>query len=165
MISIECWNLVQFNDTSVIKQSEIQLWTAVCEEALRSNWIKVNSWHFWWQILCNITESKWIHGTFGDKYFGPTSLTSSQTPSYFNISFLTIFHILSIEHRADQANSTWQTVIKFAAALLGDSGRVVNSLDFCQASFKSLGCFYFRCVLSSQWKAVTLNLWILHCQL
>ena len=31
--------------------------------------------------------------------------------------------------------------------LLGDSGRVVNSLDFCPASFKSLGCFYFRYVL------------------
>ena len=31
--------------------------------------------------------------------------------------------------------------------LLGDSGGVVNSLDFCPASLKSLGCFYFRCVL------------------
>ena len=27
--------------------------------------------------------------------------------------------------------------------LLGDSGRVVNSLDFCPTSLKSLGCFYF----------------------
>ena len=41
--------------------------------------------------------------------------------------------------------------------LLGDSGGVVNSLDFCPASLKSLGCFYFRCVLSSQWKAVTVT--------
>ena len=49
--------------------------------------------------------------------------------------------------------------------LLGDSGGVVNSLDFCPASLKSLGCFYFRCVLSSQWQAVTVNLRILHCQL
>ena len=49
--------------------------------------------------------------------------------------------------------------------VLGSSGRVVNSLDFCLASLKSLGCFYFWCVLSSQWKAVTVNLWILHCQL
>ena len=48
--------------------------------------------------------------------------------------------------------------------LLGDSGGVVNSLDFCPASLKSLGCFNFRCVLSSQWKAVTVNLRILHCQ-
>ena len=48
--------------------------------------------------------------------------------------------------------------------LLGDSGGVVNSLDFCPASLKSLGCFYFQCVLSSQWKAVTVNLQILHCQ-
>ena len=50
-------------------------------------------------------------------------------------------------------------------ALLGGSGGVVNSLDFFLASLKSLGCFYFRCVLSSQWKAVTVNLRILHCQL
>ena len=42
--------------------------------------------------------------------------------------------------------------------LLGDSGGVVNSLDFCPASLKSLGCFNFRCVLSSLWKAVTVNL-------
>ena len=35
-------------------------------------------------------------------------------------------------------------------ALLGDSGGVVNSLDFCPASLMSLGCFYFWCVLSSQ---------------
>ena len=48
--------------------------------------------------------------------------------------------------------------------LLGDSGGVVNSLEFCPASLKSLGCFYFRCVLSSQWKAVTVNSRILHCQ-
>ena len=49
--------------------------------------------------------------------------------------------------------------------LLGGSGGVVNSVDLCPASLKSLGCFYFRCVLSSQWKAVTVNLQILHCQL
>ena len=34
--------------------------------------------------------------------------------------------------------------------LLGGSGGVVNSLDFCPASLKSVGCFYFRCVLSLQ---------------
>ena len=49
--------------------------------------------------------------------------------------------------------------------LLGYSGRVVNSLDFCLASLKSLGCFYFWCVLSSQWKAVTVNLQTFHSQL
>ena len=48
--------------------------------------------------------------------------------------------------------------------LLGDSGGVVNSLDFCPALLKSLGCFYFWCILSSQWKAVTVNFRILHCQ-
>ena len=50
------------------------------------------------------------------------------------------------------------------ATLLGDSGGVVNSLDFCPASLKSLGCFYIRCVLSSQSKAVTVNFRVLHCQ-
>ena len=45
-----------------------------------------------------------------------------------------------------------------AKPVLGDSGGVVNSLDLCPASLKFLGCFYFRCVLSSQWKAVTVNL-------
>ena len=43
--------------------------------------------------------------------------------------------------------------------LLGSSGGVVNSLDFCLASLKSLCCFYFQCILSShsQWKAMTVN--------
>ena len=49
--------------------------------------------------------------------------------------------------------------------LLGGSGGVVNSLDFYPASLKYLGRFYFRCILSSQWKAVTVNLWSLRCQL
>ena len=34
----------------------------------------------------------------------------------------------------------------WSSSLLGGSGGVVNSLDFCPASLKSLGCFYFRCV-------------------
>ena len=41
--------------------------------------------------------------------------------------------------------------------LLGSSGGVVNSLEFCPASLRSFGCFYFQCVLSSQWSAVTVN--------
>ena len=49
--------------------------------------------------------------------------------------------------------------------LLGGSSGVVNSPDVFPASLKSLGCFYFRCVLSSQRKAVTVNLRILLCQL
>ena len=52
-----------------------------------------------------------------------------------------------------------------SSCLLGGSGGVVNSLDNCPASLKSLGCFYFRCALSSQWKAVTINLRSLQCQL
>ena len=59
----------------------------------------------------------------------------------------------------------YRTPVYPLGALLGGSGGVVNSLDFCPASLKSVGCFYFRCVLSSQWKAVTVNLRILHCQL
>ena len=50
------------------------------------------------------------------------------------------------------------------SSTMGDSGGVANSLYVCLASLKSLGCFYFRCVLSLQWKAVTVNLRILHCQ-
>ena len=50
------------------------------------------------------------------------------------------------------------------AGFLSGSGGV-NSLDFCPASLKSLGCFYFWYILSSQCKAVTMNLLILHCQL
>ena len=49
--------------------------------------------------------------------------------------------------------------------LLGGLGRVVNSLDLCLALLKSPGCFYFLCILSSQWKAVTVNLQILHFKL
>ena len=67
-----------------------------------------------------------------------------------------------LNHKARGASS-----VRFPIYILGNSGGVVNSLDFCPASLKSLGCFYFRCVLSSQsqWKAVTSNLRILHCQL
>ena len=49
--------------------------------------------------------------------------------------------------------------------ILGGSGGVVNSLDFCPASLKSLCCIYFRCILSLQWKAVTVTLRISQCQL
>ena len=33
--------------------------------------------------------------------------------------------------------------------LLGGSGGVVNSLDFCPVPLESLACFYFRSILSS----------------
>ena len=36
-----------------------------------------------------------------------------------------------------------------AVCLLGESGGVVNSLDFHPASLKSLGQFYFKCLLSA----------------
>ena len=46
--------------------------------------------------------------------------------------------------------------------IMGDSGGVVNPLEFYPPSLKSLGHFYFSCVLFSQWKAVTVNLRSLH---
>ena len=64
-----------------------------------------------------------------------------------------------------QVNAGVVRVVAASVALLGGPGGVVNSLDFCPASLKSLGCFYFWCVFYSQWKAVTVNLRILHCQL
>ena len=67
--------------------------------------------------------------------------------------------------RARARACVWVCVFLVRMGVLGDSGGVVNSLHFCLASLKTLGCFYFRCVLSSQWKAVTVNLRILHCQL
>ena len=51
-----------------------------------------------------------------------------------------------------------QLVAYSSSLILGGSGGVVNSLDFCLALLKSLGCFYFQCILSSQWKALTINL-------
>ena len=52
----------------------------------------------------------------------------------------TLFDYLS---RASRYSSTIR-----GQGLLCDSGGVVNSLDFCPALLKSLGYFYFRCVLS-----------------
>ena len=72
-----------------------------------------------------------------------------------------------VPYRRFETTSTLDKTTMHAArvSLLGGSGGVVNALDLCPASLKSLGCFHFRCVLSSQWKAVTVNLRILHCQL
>ena len=56
--------------------------------------------------------------------------------------------LLTLEFGASsKADTVDRTLSNF---LLGDSGEVVNSLDLCPASLKSLGYFYFRCVLSSQ---------------
>ena len=83
------------------------------------------------------------------------------------IFFFFFYFSLFIYSGTHLRQSSWeqQECFFFNRALLGGSGGVVNSLDFCPASRKSLGCFYFRCILSSQWKAVTVNLRILHCQL
>ena len=53
---------------------------------------------------------------------------------------------------------TKQNKVANSVQLLGGSGGVVSSLDLCPTWLTSLGCFYFRWVLSSQWKAVTVNL-------
>ena len=82
----------------------------------------------------------------------------------FNISVAGGINFLEVIIIIIVITITTTTITIIAVISIGDSGRVVNSLDFCQASLKSLGCFYFRCVLSSQWKAVTVNLQILHCQ-
>ena len=42
--------------------------------------------------------------------------------------------------------------------ILGGSGGVVNSLDFCPASLKSLGCFYFWCISFSSQSVVKMLL-------
>ena len=89
--------------------------------------------------------------------FVELSLSLSLSTRLSDESLSIIHHSVLQRDAADQGHT--------GMALLGDSGGVVNSLDFCPASPKSLGCFYFRCVLSSQWKAVTVNLRILHCQL
>ena len=90
----------------------------------------------------------------------------------------TVRFLLGVEGGRGTIFCVWQTVIDRCEELcwkllgnpqkcflLGSSGRVVNSLDFYPTSLKSLGCFYFWCVLASQWKAVTVNLQSLHCQL
>ena len=40
--------------------------------------------------------------------------------------------------------SEFLAAVTLYRTLLGASGGVVNSLDFCPASLKSLGCFYFH---------------------
>ena len=106
-------------------------------------------------ITLTVPSSKRVH------YSGSLGLVPSLCMCTFIISVLfslnkefqnSIFSNHSSIHRLTNSD------------LLGDSGRVVNSLDLCPASLKSLGCFYFRCVLSSQWKALTVNLRILYCQ-
>ena len=53
----------------------------------------------------------------------------------------------------------------FSVKILGGSSRVVNSLDFYPASLKSLAVFTSSAYFLHQWKAVTINLQGLQCQL
>ena len=80
------------------------------------------------------------------------------------INFQVIMRIQSTSWMTQWIWRQKSTLLTVIIPVLGGSGRVVNSLDFCLASLKSLGYFYFRCVLSSQWKVVTVNLRNLHCQ-
>ena len=70
-----------------------------------------------------------------------------------------------IDHDRSTLSPFLLTRYRKIVTVSGGSGGAVNSLDFCPAWLKSLGCFYFRCVLSSQWKAVIVNFRILHSQL
>ena len=97
--------------------------------------------------------------------FAPTHLACSSLCHHFFFFFYFSLFIYSGTHLRQSSWEQQECFFFFNRALLGGSGGVVNSLDFCPASLKSLGCFYFRCILSSQWKAVTVNLRILHCQL
>ena len=58
----------------------------------------------------------------------------------------------------DRLANAHDRIIYITVMLLGGSDGVVNSLDFQLALLKSLGRFYFRCILSSQWRAVAVNL-------
>ena len=64
---------------------------------------------------------------------------------------------LQLQQVAPEANSKRATPTEPNLGISGSDG-VVNSLDFYLASLKSPDRFYFRCVLSSQWKAVPVNL-------
>ena len=100
-----------------------------------------------------------------------------QSPALFRISLSTLlapkwwysqlcfrnFQMLIFNKQDEKLNTT--TTTTKTLCVLGGSGWVVNSLDFYPALLKSLGCFYFQCILSSQWKAVTVNSQSLQCQL
>ena len=98
----------------------------------------------------------------------PHSVTSARAGFFFFFSSTSCLYLVTRSYRSLQSargRLTWgkqscpKTVGKVSVSwlLLGGSGGVVNSLDLCPASLKSLGCFYFRCLLSSQWKAVTVT--------
>ena len=61
-----------------------------------------------------------------------------------------VSHVHCVTDYRSNTNSLSHLHLKIVCLVLGDSGGVVNSLDFCLPSLKSHGCFYFRCVLSSQ---------------
>ena len=125
-----------------------------------TRFIAKNPGTYWWHSHAGLQRS---NGLFGH-------LVIRQPPSRDPHSALYDYdlpeHVMSVtdwlvemtanrfaaHHNDDGDNKPASMLIN--GELLGGLGGVVNSLDFCQASLKSRGCFYFRCVLSSQWKAV-----------
>ena len=96
---------------------------------------------------------------------GPPSELSRSIP--VRLCYTDVMMVVSLQTQAVHGEKIRNKCLKqqreHPFKLLGSSGGVVNSLDFCLVSLKSPGCFYFQCILSSQWKVV--NLWILHRQL
>ena len=125
-------------------------------------WFAVSSF-----LLCVCVSSHWLHLIQLSSFSFPTvsNFNRLKIDLFFPLTSLVPhcpFIVLFLHKYAH--NGIW-FIVSSKGLLLGGSGSVVNSLDVCQTSLKSLRCFYFQCVLSSQWKAVTVNLQILHSQL
>ena len=88
-------------------------------------------------------------------------VSSKRNMAQYNWTCLYGYKLTAPVKKTKKKTTCYLTVFR---DLLGSSGGV-NSLDFCPASLQILGCFYFWCILSSQWLAVTVDLGILHCQL
>ena len=109
---------------------------------------------------------------------GTTVLTVSCTFTQHRAEFIHTQHraeyhraeYIHTQHRAEYIHTQHRVSMSvnffdFYPALLSPSGGIVNFTDFYPALLKSLGCFYFQHMHSSQWKVVTLNLQNLQCQL
>ena len=76
-----------------------------------------------------------------------------QVPELWKFICSVQFRLLSLEHH--RTNYYYYSI----------SNLCIECTTLCPASLKSFSCFYFWCILYSQWKGVIVNLQILHCQL